>query len=172
MEQMVVRKAAPQEVNALQQISRETFKETFADQNTEANMQHYLENQFSVQKLSAELNNPNSEFYFAMLNGQIMGYLKINTGAAQTELKEDQAIEIERIYVLKAFHGKKAGQVLYEKAVQLAKEKNAEYIWLGVWEENKKAIHFYQKNGFTAFDKHLFKLGDDEQTDILMKLSL
>jgi ribosomal protein S18 acetylase RimI-like enzyme len=53
-----------------------------------------------------------------------------------------------------------------------AKKTNADYIWLGVWEENTKAINFYTKNGFAGFDKHIFKLGDDEQTDIMMKLQL
>jgi ribosomal protein S18 acetylase RimI-like enzyme len=56
--------------------------------------------------------------------------------------------------------------------MQIAKEVKAEYIWLGVWEENNKAIHFYTKNGFIPFDKHIFKLGDEEQTDIMMKLEL
>ena len=53
-----------------------------------------------------------------------------------------------------------------------AREKQAHYVWLGVWEKNERAIAFYRKNGFVAFDTHIFKLGDDEQTDILMKLPL
>jgi len=64
------------------------------------------------------------------------------------------------------------GQVLYEKAIQLAKERKAPYVWLGVWEENPRAIQFYKKNGFVEFDKHLFVLGEDEQTDLMMKLVL
>ena len=74
--------------------------------------------------------------------------------------------------MLKAYHGKKVGQLLYEKAIETAKQKNADYVWLGVWEENPRAISFYKKNGFIGFDKHIFKLGDDEQTDIMMKLQL
>ncbi len=74
--------------------------------------------------------------------------------------------------VLKEFHGKKVGQLLYDKAIEIAKQKNTEYIWLGVWEENPRAISFYKKNCFVEFDKHFFKLGDDKQTDIMMKLKL
>jgi ribosomal protein S18 acetylase RimI-like enzyme len=74
--------------------------------------------------------------------------------------------------VLKEFHGKKDGQILYDKAIELAREKNVEYVWLGVWEQNPRAIRFYKKNGFVAFDKHIFKLGNDEQTDVMMKLKL
>lgn len=122
--------------------------------------------------MTAELNDKNAEFYFATLDNNVIGYLKLNFGQSQTELKDDKAVEIERIYVIKEFHGKKVGQVLYEKAINIAKQKNADYIWLGVWEENPRTISFYKKNGFIEFDKHIFKLGDDEQTDIMMKLKI
>lgn len=135
-------------------------------------MNKYLEEGFSVEKLTAELNNKDSEFYFASLGSNVIGYLKLNFGQSQTELKDDKALEIERIYVLKEFHGKNAGQLLYDKAIQIARQKNADYVWLGVWEENPRAIGFYRKNGFVEFDKHIFKLGNDEQTDIMMKLQL
>ena len=135
-------------------------------------MVKYLEEGFSIERLSAELNDKNSEFYFAVFENNIIGYLKLNFGQSQTELKDDKTIEIERIYVLKDYHGKKVGQILYEKALQIAHQKNAESVWLGVWEENPRAINFYKKNGFVEFDKHIFKLGVDEQTDIMMKLQL
>lgn len=111
-------------------------------------------------------------FYFAKCDKKVIGYLKLNFGKSQTELKDDKAVEIERIYVLNNFHGKNVGQLLYNKAIEISKQKKAKYIWLGVWEENPRAINFYKKNGFVAFDKHLFKLGNDEQTDIMMKLKL
>lgn len=160
------------DIEQLQKIGRETFSETFSPSNTEENMKQYLANGFSIKKLSDELKDENSEFYFALSETNAIGYLKINFGASQTELKDEKALEIERIYVLKKFHGKKVGQVLYEKAIDIAKQKNSDYVWLGVWEENPRAICFYKKNGFVEFDKHIFKLGDDEQTDIMMKLKL
>lgn len=87
-------------------------------------------------------------------------------------MKENKVVEIERIYVLKEFHRKSVGQILYNKALEIAIQKKADYIWLGVWEENPSAINFYWKNGFLAFDKHIFKMGNDEQTDIMMRLEL
>jgi diamine N-acetyltransferase len=122
--------------------------------------------------LTTELTNKNSEFYFAEFEGQVIGYLKLNFGPSQTELKDEGALEIERIYVLKEFQGKKIGQLLYEKSIEIAKQQGVDYVWLGVWEENPRAINFYKKNGFMEFDKHTFKLGNDEQTDIMMKLHL
>lgn len=172
MENITIQKATINDIEQLQNISRKTFTETFSSSNTEENMQKYLEQEFSIEKLSDELNNKNSIFYFALLENIVIGYLKINFGISQTELKDEKAIEIERIYVLKEFHGKKVGQILYEKAIEIAQQKNAAYIWLGVWEENPRAIRFYQKNGFVEFDKHIFKLGNDEQTDIMMKLKI
>lgn len=167
-----VTKIKKEEILQLQEISRQTFLETFSETNTEENMKSYLENGFSIEKMTAELNNEASQFYFAKLDEQVIGYLKLNFGQSQTELKDEKALEIERIYVLKEYHGKKVGQILYDKAIEIAKEKKADYVWLGVWEENPRAINFYKKNGFEEFDKHIFKLGDDEQTDIMMKLKL
>ncbi len=166
------KKVSLQEIEQLQAISRKTFGETFTDRNTPENMNKYLTEELSLEKLTNELNNPNAEFYFAIFEKEIIGYLKINFGEAQTEVKDDNALEIERIYVSKEHHGKKVGQVLFDHAHKIAKEKKLAYLWLGVWEENLKAISFYKKNGFEVFDKHLFKLGDDVQQDLLMKLSI
>lgn len=172
METIEIKQVSTDELLLLQEIGRQTFFETFVADNSAENMEKYLEDGFSFEKLSAELADPNAQFYFARYESQVVGYLKLNTGSSQTELKDDRALEIERIYVSKAFHGKKVGQLLYEKAIQVARQANIAYVWLGVWEKNARAINFYTKNGFVEFDKHLFKLGDDEQTDIMMRLAL
>ncbi len=146
MEKIIIKKVTLNDLDRLQKSSRQTFSETFAAKNTEENMRKYLEEGFSTKKLTDELNNKESAFYFAELNGEVVG--------------------------LKEFHGKNVGQLLYQKAVDIAREKDVDYVWLGVWEENERAINFYRKNGFVEFDKHIFKLGEDEQTDIMMKLKL
>jgi ribosomal protein S18 acetylase RimI-like enzyme len=172
VEEVIIRKGFQCDLLRLQRIGRQTFSETFADANTEENMQKYLDEGFSIEKLTEELSNHDSQFYFAELNDKTIGYLKLNIGSSQTELKDNKAIEIERIYVLKEFQGKKVGQLLYDKVIQIAMNANVEYVWLGVWEENPRAINFYKRNGFIEFDKHIFRLGDDIQTDLMMKLEL
>lgn len=167
-----IKKVTINDIDLLQKIGKQTFYETFSAGNTEENMTTYLNEGFSKEKLIAELNDQHVEFYFATLNNNIIGYLKLNVGQAQTELQDDNALEIERIYVLREFHGKNVGQLLYNKAIQIARQKKASYVWLGVWEKNPRAINFYKKNGFIEFDKHIFKLGNDEQTDIMMQLKL
>lgn len=172
MENIIIRRITLDDLEKLQKIGKQTFEETFSESNSEENMRNYLEEGFSKEKLTVEINDKNSEFYFAIVNSEVIGYLKVNFGESQTELKDSKALEIERIYVSKEFHGKGVAQLLYDKAIEIAKLKSAEYVWLGVWEENPRAISFYKKNGFVEFDKHIFKLGDDEQTDIMMKLKL
>lgn len=172
MENLGIKQVTRNDIDQLQKIGRQTFSETFSSVNTEENMTKYLDEYFSVEKLTAEFNNKSSEFYFATIGKNVIGYLKLNFGQAQTELQDENALEIERIYVIKEFHGKNVGQLLYDKALQIAKQKNVDYVWLGVWEENRRAINFYTKNGFVEFDKHIFKLGNEVQTDKMMKLSL
>ncbi|UCS92178.1 GNAT family N-acetyltransferase [Echinicola marina] len=169
---MEIKKVNIQDIGKLKEIGKLTFAETFSSENSEEDMKEYLENGFSTEKLTSELKDQGAEFYFAELDDKVIGYLKVNIGQSQTEIKDENALEIERIYVLKEFHGKKVGQILYDKAIELAKEKKLDYVWLGVWEQNPRAIRFYEKNGFVAFDQHIFKLGNDEQTDIMMKLKL
>ncbi|MBX0334163.1 GNAT family N-acetyltransferase [Pontibacter sp. HSC-14F20] len=172
MNNVAIKRVTLDDINQLQKISRQTFSETFSAGNTEKNMKRYLEEELSVEKLTAELRDSNSQFYFATIDDKVVGYLKLNTGQAQTELKDGQSLEIERIYALKEYHGKGVGQSLYQHAIQIARQQHVDYVWLGVWEENPRAINFYKKNGFVEFDKHVFQLGDDEQTDIMMKLQL
>ena len=172
MEGVQTTKVTINEIDQLQKIGRQTFYETFSWFNSADNMKKYLEERFSAEKLMSELSDNNTAFYFATSGDNIIGYLKLNFGVSQTELRDDKGLEIERIYVLKEYHGKKVGQLLYDKVIDVAKKKKVNYLWLGVWEENPRAINFYKKNGFVAFDKHIFKLGNDQQTDIMMKLNL
>lgn len=169
MRKKVIKKVELSDFELLQKVAKETFQETFAKDNSEENMQKYLIDAFAMNKLHSEWLSPHSFFFLVFLNEEVVGYLKINEGNAQTENQEEGAYEIERIYVLQAYQSKGIGQFLLDFALQFAIENQAEYIWLGVWEKNTKAISFYQKNGFFAFDSHIFLFGEDPQTDILMK---
>jgi diamine N-acetyltransferase len=161
-----------EDLQQLLSFSRRTFYTTFGDQNTPENMQLYDKEHFSENQMRSELLNPDSQFFFAKLGEEILGYIKINRGSAQTVLPNEEGIEIERIYVSLEAKGRGIGKSLIQKTVTLAKNTGAKYIWLGVWEQNTNAIRFYEKTGFYRFDKHIFYLGNDPQTDLLMKLAL
>jgi ribosomal protein S18 acetylase RimI-like enzyme len=167
-----IKKAYLEDLITIQNISKQSFTETFAAINTPENMEKYLQESFNTTQLTAEINNPESPFYIAFCNTEPVGYLKLNLGDAQTEIVKDNALEIQRIYVLQAFHGKRIGQLLLDEAIKIAQQIPVNSIWLGVWEENHRALQFYTKNGFITFDKHLFILGDEKQTDLLMKLKI
>ena len=172
MNNIQIKRISVIDVEDLQIISKQTFFETFANENSESDMRNYLDENLSLDTLKKELFNTKSEFYVLSFNEKIIGYLKLNFGEAQTELKNNTSLEIERIYVLKEFHGQNMGQLLYNKALEIATKLSIKEIWLGVWEKNSRAISFYKKNGFIEFDTHIFKLGNDEQIDIMMKLTL
>lgn len=169
MKLITIKKASTAELEIIQKLGRETFYETFAPHNSEEHIQEYLAESFAFEKLNEELNNPDSQFFVAYEKEEPIGYLKVNSGKAQTELQDKSSLEIERIYVKSSHHGKKVGQFLYDKALEIALNENKKYLWLGVWEENLRAVNFYKKNGFIEFDKHIFKLGNDEQIDLMMK---
>ena len=113
--------------------------------------------------------NPNSAFFFLYGDDCLAGYLKINEKDAQTDLPNENSLEIERIYVRREFQGSGLGKMLIEYGLSIAKEKKKEFAWLGVWEKNEKAIRFYEKMGFRKHSTHSFYMGDDEQTDYIMQ---
>jgi len=172
MSKIEINKANISELDIIQKISVQTFTDTFAAVNTAENMENYIRDNFNLETISSEINNPDSAFYIATFESETIGYLKINFGNAQTEKQKENTLEIHRIYVLETFHGKKVGQLLLEQAIKIAQETDIDSIWLGVWEENHKALRFYTKNGFVEFDKHIFILGDEVQTDLLMQLEI
>ena len=172
MSPIIIRKATISDLEIIQQISKQTFIETFFEVNTPANMANYVQENFNPEQIASEINNRESAFYLASLENEIIGYMKLNFGDAQTEKQKENNLEIHRIYVLQAFHGKKIGQLLLEEALKIGKETGIDFIWLGVWEENHRALQFYSKNGFVEFDKHIFTLGNDIQTDFLMRLEM
>ena len=158
------------ELEKLKYLSIKTFEETFSDQNTDDNMNKYLRLNMNSFKLLNDLKNPNIEFYFTYNKTSLIGYLKLNYKDAQTEnVLENKAFEIERIYLLKTFQNMGYGKQLFKKIVSIGKLKGYRRLWLGVWEHNLPAIKFYNKLKLKIFDKHNFIMGNDIQTDFLMK---
>ncbi|MDV0429909.1 GNAT family N-acetyltransferase [Lactiplantibacillus sp. DA1] len=172
MAQIMTRRLTTADVTQLQQISIETFKDTFGAQNTAENMAAYLQDAYNVPKLAAELAESESQFYFVERAGELLGYLKLNTGQAQSEAMGPDALEVERIYIRQAFQHQGLGNRLMARAIQLAQTAHKQKIWLGVWEHNEPAKTFYAKWGFEQFGAHDFVMGDDRQTDLLMIKSL
>lgn len=160
------------DVYTLQTLSIETFKETFEADNTETDLQNYLDKAYSLEKLKAEIQEKFSHFYFLYIGREVAGYIKVNTKSAQTEAMSDDSLEIERIYLRRSYQQHGLGKLLMNHVFQLAKENDMKAIWLGVWERNTKAISFYEKHGFAQTGQHSFFMGEDEQIDWIMTKEL
>jgi diamine N-acetyltransferase len=167
-----IKKCNHEDLQLLQEISIETFNDTFKDQNSPENMKAYLERAFNSKQLEKELSNIYSEFFFVYFNNEIAGYLKVNTNGAQSEEIGDESLEIERIYIKNKFQKHGLGKYLLKKAMEIAMERNKKKIWLGVWEKNENAIAFYKKMGFVQTGAHSFYMGDEEQMDFIMTKTL
>ena len=158
------------DIEALRAISMETFVEAFGEQNTTEDMEQYLRTTLSQGALLAELQTAGSEFYLAIVDGMVAGYLKINTGSAQNEAMGERALEVERIYT--TCKGQGLGALMMNHAIAIAHERELNTVWLGVWEHNGPALGFYRHLGFEQFGEHSFMLGSDLQTDLLMELTV
>lgn len=163
-----IRKATAEDARLIADISRETFYESFAAQNTKANMDQFMNEQFTQEKLMAEVGMEGNHFLLAYHNNSIAGYVRLKEGT-EPALNSGNAMEICRIYVCKAFIGKGIGKALMEASLAQAKAMQTEWVWLGVWEHNHRAIQFYTAFGFEKFSEHDFLLGEDLQHDWLMK---
>ena len=171
-ELITIRPAIYQDAELIADLSRETFHDTFASQNSSENMEKFMQNQFAKDKLMEELHERENLFFVAYYGDEIAGYLKLRDGKNPDQLQKVPAIEIVRIYSRTPMIGKGIGRALMQTSIDTAIERNKDVIWLGVWEKNQRAIDFYAKWGFEKFGEHDFILGNDVQTDWLMKKDL
>ncbi|MGY3743534.1 GNAT family N-acetyltransferase [Leuconostoc inhae] len=166
---MEIKQLTAAQVYELQEISIETFTDTYGSQSDESDLYQYLEESYSLEKLKKEIENNNSLFYiFYDKNNEKMAYLKLNVENAQSESEFVDALEIERIYIRKSHQKKGLGRKMFNLALEKAFELNKKQIWLGVWEYNENAKLFYNHLGFEVVGEHRFNLGTDAQTDLLM----
>lgn len=166
---IVIREATVEDAWLIADISHQTFYETFASYNTKEDMEKFLNQQFTKGKLVLEVGARANVFLLAYNDDKVAGYVKIRDERAPLSLGNNNALEIARLYAMREMIGKGVGSMLMQACIEIAKEKKKDYLWLGVWENNQRAIDFYTKWGFEKFDETDFLLGDDLQKDWLMK---
>lgn len=177
---MKFRQVQSTDVYKLAQIACTTFSESFAAQNDATDFYAYVEKAFSVKQLEKELNTEGSIFYFFEYEEDTIGYFKINNCLLPTSTDRPhfdfdfapfvhtQMTELERIYLKKDYHGKGLAATMMSFIESIAEKHGNQFLWLGVWELNPKAIRYYEKCGFLRFGSHTFQIGDDAQTDLLL----
>lgn len=169
---VTIRKARVDDLAILLPLIKTTFFVAFEHQNNPEDFKAYTDKAFAPEQVLSELQNLHSEFFFALYNDEPVGYLKLNYCTAQSDVKDEESMEVERLYVLKEHQSKQVGKLLMDFAEERAKAQSLKYIWLGVWEHNHRAQRFYQRNGFEKFGSHEFVVGSDVQTDFLMRKML
>ncbi|MBA4851921.1 GNAT family N-acetyltransferase [Emticicia sp. BO119] len=166
---MLIRLATPADAPRLRELSEITFRDTYTTYNTPENMDRHVAKNFTLQQIETELHDSANQYVVCENEGELIAFVKLVKNHSTKGLTEKKVVEIERIYVLKAFHGQQSGRKLIDFCTDWAKEQGFEIIWLGVWEHNPNAIKFYEKMGYVRFGEHTFTLGDDVQTDFVMK---
>jgi ribosomal protein S18 acetylase RimI-like enzyme len=169
---ITIRRATLADAELLSSLGARTFFETFADSNTEADMQQYLADSFNPAKQTAELKQPFTTFLLAEDGTDAAGYAMLQIGPPPNGVTLDRPIELVRLYVLREWHSKGVGAMLMQACIDEARKQDCGTVWLGVWEQNERARAFYQKWRFEEFGTHVFQLGSDPQNDFLMKLPL
>lgn len=164
-----VRYATENDALLIADLSRQTFYETFAEQNAKEDMDLFLGVQFTRGRLMLEVGKPENIFILIYHEKEAVGYVKLRKSRHPKTLAAKKPLEIARLYALKKYIGKGVGKLLMETSLTIARQQNFDVVWLGVWKENKRAIDFYTKWGFTIFDQCDFVLGNDLQKDWLMK---
>ena len=172
MKDIFIRYASPADAEIVAEISRQTFYDTFAAQNSKENMDIHMDKYYSLEKIQAELADPCNVFILAYSGNRLVGYAKLNEHIKEESKNLGDPIEIERIYSIKEMIGKGVGKKLMGTCLAIAREKNKKEIWLGVWAHNHPAIEFYTRWGFEKFGEHNFPVGNDPQKDWLMKKKL
>jgi ribosomal protein S18 acetylase RimI-like enzyme len=172
MEKITIRRSNFEDTAAMRDVAIRSYTDTFADSNTPENMEAFFTESYSLSKLQDEYYEPLSVLYLACDGEKVVGFLRLRVNdEVKNELGEN-TIELQRLYIDTAYHGKQIGKHLMEKALIYARENRYDWIWLGVWERNFNAQHFYTKWGFEKFGEHVFQMGDDPQIDWLLKKKL
>ena len=170
---MEIIKCTAADAEKIRDLSIKTYRQTFDEINTKENMNAYLEEAYTLPKLINELNCKGTDFFAAVIDEKYTGYVKINEVPFQSDINNDESsLELERLYVLCDYHGKGVGRALMEYVIDIAKKRGKSYIWLGVWEPNERAKSFYKKYGYYRIGSHDFVMGDDVQTDYILRKDL
>ena len=172
--QITIRQAGPEDVALLADLAYRTFWDAFAHhpKNAPDDLNHYMRQAFNPEQLATELASENNLFLISETNDAASGYAKLVFGNIEAGISASQPVELERLYAHQEHLGTGVGQRLMDACLDRSREHGCDVIWLGVWEFNPRAQRFYEKNGFRVVGTHVFQLGSDPQTDILMQREL
>jgi ribosomal protein S18 acetylase RimI-like enzyme len=169
---MTVRIAVPADAAPLAALAEQTFRDAFGPQNHPADLDTYCALSFGAVTQRRELLDPGLVTWLSETAGELTGYAQLRLDAPHDRVAAPRCAELRRLYVASAFHGAGVAQALMDTALSAAERVAADWLWLGVWEHNPRAIAFYRKYGFREVGEQRFQIGSDLQRDLVMGRSL
>ncbi|KAG2213862.1 hypothetical protein INT47_001131 [Mucor saturninus] len=169
MSDIIVKPIDQSYAQVLSDLGRRLFADTFSAENDPADIEAFLNDAYTLEHQQRELNDASMHSFMAFDKDIPIGFAQLRENKDVYDFVGDkEAIELQRIYVDKAYAGKGIGKALYNACLQKANELNKKTMWLGVWEFNPVAIKFYERQGFYKVGSHIFKVGEKEDTDHVM----
>ena len=171
MSSITIRQAVSEDAKLLTDLAYTTFWDAFAHhpKNAPDDLNHYMRQAFNQEQTTAELADPKNIFIIAEIDGEAAGYAKIVIDHIEPGITAERPVELARLYSHQKYLGQGVGKTLMYACFDRAREEDRDVMWLGVWEYNPRAQRFYEKNGFRVVGSHVFQLGKDAQTDLLMQ---
>jgi ribosomal protein S18 acetylase RimI-like enzyme len=154
------------------ELSRKTFIETYFEVSDKKQVLKFIDTYLTIQKIKEDLQNPSILFYIARKGIQGVGILKIVENVTAKGIEDKKCLMLDKLFVLKDYHGNKIGTDLMDIAKQHAFDNHFQVIWLQVWQKNSSAIKFYQHGGFVVYDTCLFEYYEEPENDFLLKFDL
>jgi diamine N-acetyltransferase len=167
-----IRRGVLEDAPALAELAARTFADAFAADNRPEDLQAHLESSYGVVQQSQELSDPNEITLLAFADDALIAFAQVRRKVPPACVTQAQAIEVHRFYVDRRVHGKGVAQALMSAVKSVAKDFDAQHLWLSAWERNPRAVAFYAKMGFEIVGSADFVVGSDVQTDHIMVASL
>lgn len=164
----VIRRARPEDAAALAELAERTFRDAFGATNDPVDMDLHCARRFGPAIQESEIRDPELITLLAEGEDGPIGFAQLRLDAAKDCVVAERPAELHRIYVLESRHGRGIAQGLMREVLTAAAQSQVDRIWLGVWEENPRAMAFYVKHGFEVVGEHVFRFGTDMQTDLIM----
>ncbi|MFK7925164.1 MAG: N-acetyltransferase family protein [Bacteroidia bacterium] len=155
--------ARSQDAPIIALLARITFTETFGNLfEDRSDLLEYLDHTFEVSKIEMGIAKPQNLFAIAYVNGLPVGYGKLKYNSPSDFVDVFPLCQLQKLYVLQDFLAQKIGYQLQSFLFAQASENGFDNIWLSVLDSNRRAISFYERNGFEEIGKFQFQIGKEK----------
>jgi len=140
MEQAVkIRRATVRDANLLAALAAATNYETYFETDEPEDLAKYIVENFNPAATKVELEDADSTIFLAEVNGKAVGFAKLRENQPADCVKDENVIELHRIYVLEKMTRHGIGVILMRQCLDEAKSKGFNALWLGVFDLNERS---------------------------------